>query len=285
MNASIFAWVASFMFGVEAVTGKLTSRHSVQNPWLFNFFWAFFIVLFTIPIALWNGAGIPVQWTSIIIASVFYALTTTLYVLALYKLDVSIIGSLYNFRTAITVILGVLFLGEALSNRQYILIGIIFIFGLFITIDERFSVKSFFKWGTAIALSAVFFSALMAIFIKKAVAEAGYWDTTLWMGILSQVWLLPTIFLFKKDIVQSKSKQYLVVAATAVAGVFGTLAMNKAYSLNVSISSAIISLPFSLIMAILFSVFAPALLEKHTLKVYAVRFVSAAVMIVAALNL
>jgi len=285
MGSSIFAWAASFMFGVEAVTGKLTSKHSIQNPWLFNFFWALFIVLFTIPIALLSGAGIPKQWTSIIIASVFYATTTTLYVIALYKLDVSIIGSLYNFRTVITVVLGAIFLGEVLSVHQYILIGLIFVFGMFITIDERFTIKSFFKRGTAIALIGISFSALMAIFIKRAVAEAGYWDTTLWMGILSQIWLLPTIFLFKKDILSSKPKQYLVTAATAVAGVVGTLAMNKAYSMNVSISSAIISLPFSLIIAFLFSVFAPELLEKHTLKVYAVRFISAAVMIVAALNL
>jgi drug/metabolite transporter (DMT)-like permease len=196
-----------------------------------------------------------------------------------------VIGSLYNFRTAITVILGALFLGEVLSVQQYILIGIIFVFGMLITIDERFSIRSFFKRGIAIALLGVSCSALMAIFIKKAVAEAGYWDTTLWMAVLGQIWLLPTIWFFKKDIVQSTPKQYLVTAGTAVAGVLGTLAMNKAYSLNVSISSAIISLPFSLIMAFFFSIFAPELLEKHTLKVYAVRFISAAVMIVAALNL
>jgi hypothetical protein len=38
-------------------------------------------------------------------------------------------------------------------------------------------------------------------------------------------------------------------------------------------------------IAFLFSVFAPQLLEKHTLKVYAVRFISAAIMIVAASQL
>jgi drug/metabolite transporter (DMT)-like permease len=285
MGSSIFAWITSILFGVEAITGKLTSRHSVKNPWLFNFFWAFFILLFTIPFAIWGGADVPKQWGNIIIASVFYAAASTFYILALYKLDVSIIGSLFNFRTVVTVILGALFLGEILSIQQYVLIGIIFIFGILITVDEKFSIKSFFKWGVFIALLGVSSSALMAMFIKRAVAEAGYWDTTLWMAVLGQIWLLPTILLFKKDIAQSMPKQYLIIAATAVAGVFGTLAMNKAYSINVSISSAIISLPFSLVMAILFSVFAPQLLEKHTFKVYAVRVVSAAVMIVAALNL
>ena len=285
MNPSIFAWIASLLFGVEAITGKLVSRHSIRNPWLFNFFWMLFILIFTVPFAMWGGAGIPSAWGNIIIASVFYALATVLYILALYKLDVSVIGSLYNFRTAITVVLGALFLNEVLVTQQYLLIGVIFIFGVFVSIDENFSIKSFFKRGTAIALLAVLFSALMAIFIKRAVVEAGYWDTSLWMALLAQIWILPTILLFKEEFIQSKPKQYLAVAATAVAGVFGTLAMNKAYSINVSVSSAIISLPFSLIMAFLFSVFAPALLEKHTLKVYLVRFISAAVMIVAAINL
>jgi hypothetical protein len=40
-----------------------------------------------------------------------------------------------------------------------------------------------------------------------------------------------------------------------------------------------------MILAFLFSVFAPKLLEKHTMKVYAVRFAAAAVMIAAALKL
>lgn len=285
MTPSIFAWIASVMYGVEAIAGKLTSRHSIQNPWLFNFFWAFFILLFTVPVALWQGVSMPAQWLDVILASLFYALASALYVLALYKIDVSIVGSLYNFRTVVTVILGALFLGEILSTQQYLLICVVVIAGIFVSVDERFSIKSFFTRGIGIAILGVLSSALMAIFIKGAVAETGYWNTTLWIEILGQVWLLPTILLFRKDIVSSTLKQYMVTAATAIAGVIGTLAAVKAYAANVSISSTIISLPFSLIMAFLFSTFAPELLEKHTLKVYIIRFISAATMIVAALNL
>lgn len=282
---TLFAWVASVMYGVEAVAGKLTSKHSIQNPWLFNFFWAFFILLFTIPIAIWNGVGMPTQWIDVVLASLFYALTSAFYVLALYKIDVSIVGSLFNFRTVITVILGALFLGEILTIQQYLLICVIVIAGIFISVDEKFSIRSFFTKGIGIAILGVFFSALMAVFIKGAVADAGYWNATLWIEILGQIWLLPTILLFKKDIASSTPKQYLITAATAVAGVIGTLAAVKAYAVDVSISSAIISLPFSLVMAILFSAFAPELLEKHTSRVYAIRVVSAAIMFIAALNL
>jgi drug/metabolite transporter (DMT)-like permease len=282
---TLFAWIASVMYGVEAITGKLTSKHSIQNPWLFNFFWAFFILLFTVPIAIGNGVGVPTQWIDVVLASLCYALASTFYVLALYKVDVSIIGSLYNFRTVITVILGVLFLGEVLTIQQYLFICAIVVAGMFISVDERFSMRSFFTKGIGIAILGILFSALMAVFIKGAVAATGYWNATLWIEVLGQIWLLPTIFLFRKDIVSSTPKQYLVTAGTAVAGVIGTLAAVKAYAVDVSISSAIISLPFSLVIAILFSVFAPELLEKHTSKVYAIRAISAAVMFIAALNL
>ncbi|MFH0806157.1 MAG: EamA family transporter [Candidatus Brennerbacteria bacterium] len=285
MTPLIFAWIASLMYGVEAIAGKLASKHTIQNPWLFNFFWALFILLFTIPIAAWQGISMPAQWVNIALASLFYALTSALYVLALYQIDVSIVGSLYNFRTVITVILGALFVGEILTLTQYVLILLIFVGGIFVSVDEKFSVKSFFSKGIGIGLLGVAASALMAIFIKKAVAEVDFWSATLWIEILGQVWILPTILLFKKDLISSTLKQYLVTAATAIAGVIGTLAAIKAYAANVSLSSAIISLPFSLLIAFLFSRFAPELLEKHTAKVYVVRFVSAAVMIVAALNL
>src|SRR3989344_1579835 len=165
MTSSFFAWLASLMYGLEAITGKLTSKHVIQNPYLFNFFWAFFILILTIPVALINGVTVPAHWGYIIIASFFYALSGVLYVLALYKLDVSVIAPLFSFRTAMAVILGALFLGEVLLTRQYVLIGIIFVFGIFVSIDEKSALRSFFTRGTAIALFAMLALVLMAIFI------------------------------------------------------------------------------------------------------------------------
>ena len=66
---------------------------------------------------------------------------------------------------------------------------------------------------------------------------------------------------------------------------FGMFAANRAFAVNVGISSAIMTVPLSMIFAVLFSVFAPKLLEKHTMKVYALRFAAAAIMIFAALRL
>jgi len=58
-----------------------------------------------------------------------------------------------------------------------------------------------------------------------------------------------------------------------------------AYKDNVVITSIITSLPISIVLTFIFSIFAPQLLEKHTLKVYAVRLIAAGTMIFAALKL
>jgi hypothetical protein len=62
-------------------------------------------------------------------------------------------------------------------------------------------------------------------------------------------------------------------------------ALTSALAVNVGKTSVIMSIPFSMILAALFSVFAPKLLEKHTAKIYAIRFTAAAVMIYGAFQL
>jgi drug/metabolite transporter (DMT)-like permease len=281
-----FAWLASLMYGTVGVIGKLISRHSVANPWLLNFFWNLFILVLIVPVVWWQGGLVwPSAWANIIWASLFYAGGTAFYVLALYKMDVSVLAPLFSFRTALAVVFGAAMLGELLTSWQYFLIAVIFLSGLFVSVDERFELRSFFNWGTALALLDMLFLVLMAVFIKKSAAEIGYWGTTLWSALLGQVCLLVTWPLFKKDLSQLKPKQYGLMFIPAVAGMIGTLAVNKAYAVSVSLTSAIISLPLSMVIAFCFSVLAPELLEKHTFKVYAVRFAAAAVMIVAALNL
>ena len=131
----------------------------------------------------------------------------------------------------------------------------------------------------------MFFYVILSIFLKKSIAINDFWTTTLWITLLGQCWLLFTIPLFKKVELAINVKQCLNVAVVAFIGTVGMLAANAAYAKNVSLSTVIISLPLSMIIAFLFSIFAPEFLEKHSLKVYAVRFTAAIIMIIAAINL
>lgn len=285
MTLYFFAWSASLLYGLEGIFAKLISKHSVQNPWLLNFLWMLAMLIFTIPVALFFGASIPTNWIYIFLSSIFFASACILNTLAISKLDISVLVPLFSLRTAMAVMAGALFLDEILTSTQYLLIFIIFIFGIFVSVDEKFSLKSFFTRNIFIALACMVSLVFYAIFLKMSVPVNGFWGTTLWVPIIGQFWLLFTIPFFKDEIRGVSLKQYTMVAGIGLLGVLGTLAATAAYAKNVSLATVVISLPLSMLIAFMFSVFAPELLEKHPMKVYAVRFISATVMVIAALNL
>lgn len=286
MNSYIlFAWLASFLLGAEEVLGKLTSKHVIKNPWLFNFVWNGIILLFTLPIALFYHVSMPTVWGNIVIAAIFYALSGVFYTWAIFLLDVSVLSPLFNFRTVFSVLLGVWLLHQLLTTQQYILIGVIIIAGLFVSFDEHFKLRSFFRIPILIAMIEMVIVAFYGIYINKALAQNGFWETTLWTAILAQVMLTVTWMKFSADLRKITKTQVGALSLMSAAGATGMLAANKSYAGTVGIAATIISLPFAMVMAFLFAIFAPTLLEKHTMKTYAIRFISAGVMLVAALRL
>ncbi len=281
----IYAWIASFSSALIVIITKLTSKHAISNAWLFNFLWTLVILLFTIPAALSHHAGLPSDWTPIIIAAFFAALWNIFFILSIYRLDVSTLSPLFNFRTVFAVLLGVLFLHENLTSYQIILFLVIVITGVFATFDEKFSIKSFFKSSTAIGLLAMLFLALNSGFIKLALVRNTIWTVNLWESIITFLLISLTIPLFYKDFKRIKINQVLPIGAMGIFQTVTNFTANIAYGVNVSVTSLIMAVPISMILAFLFSVFAPTLLEKHTYKVYTIRFAAAIIMIFAALQL
>jgi len=287
MNISFYwyAWIAAISSGFMVIMEKLTSKYTISNPWLFNFLLSFFILLFILPLALMNNVGLPHYWNGITLAAFFGSLFGILYILALYHLDVTVLSPLLSLRGVFGVILGVVFLGEVLKLNQIILISIIILGGIFVTIDEKFRLSSFIKPAVFVVILATLALALNGFFINRSATQITYWELTLWQCVISQLILLTTIPFFIKDLKRLNRKQILTTALIAFIFIGYNLAANKAFTANVGISSVIISFPASMIIAFILSIFAPKLLEKHTLKVYFIRFFAAAIMIFAALKL
>jgi hypothetical protein len=97
--------------------------------------------------------------------------------------------------------------------------------------------------------------------------------------------LLFTFPKFKKDIKTLTRKQLIPVVLVTMTSMTAFLAVNKAYEVNVGITTVIMSIPSSMILAFIMSRIWPTLMEKHPLKVYAVRFAATAIMFVCALGL
>ncbi len=285
MPFEIYAWIATLSSGLVAVSQKLTSKHSIKNPWLLNFFFTLFILLFLLPLGLINHVGFPREWQNIFFSAFFDEMFWILFIISLYKLDVSVITPLFNFRSIFSVFLGIFFLGEVLRLQQVLLIILIIGCGFFVAIDEKFKLTSFFKPVIALILTAMLALALNGFFINKAAVHNTFWQITVWEVVFSQLLLLFTVPLFMKDLKKVKFDQYAILLAIALLEVFYKLSANKAFSSNLVVTAVIISLPASMIIAFLFSVFAPTLLEKHSLKVYLIRFAAAALMIFASFHL
>lgn len=280
-----FAWIAAIFFALVAIIGKLTSKYAISNSYLFNFLWNLFSLAITAILAFNNNVGLPSNWLNIIIAGFFYSLFGIFYILGLSRLDISVFTPLFNFRVIISILLGVMILGERLTSWQIILVALIFFAGMFVSVDEKLTLKSFFKRNIAIAILSTVFYSFSNIFMNKSIAQNGYWESSLYVAAITQVVLLATVFFFSKDFRQINIKSLSSTLAMSLVLALGTLAANKAYAINVGISSLITALPISMIMAFILAIFAPKLMEKHTLKVYAIRFTAAAVMILAALRL
>lgn len=281
----IYAWIGAVVSGLFVITAKLTSKHAISNPWLFNFLLTTVTLLFTIPPAIYYHATLPNGWTLVILAAIFSTLNTIFYIFSNASLDVSVFMPLYNFRNIFTLLIGFLFFGDRFPAFKLFYIGLIIIAGVLTSLDERFSLKSFFKITIAIGILTVLFSAVGSAFTKAVLMKNNLWTTNLWIAIINFILLIPTIPLFKKDI---KKLDVAHITPVALMGLFFTItifAANKGYEGNYSITSLIMVVPFSMMFAFLFSVFAPKLLEKHTLKIYAIRFTSVAVMIWAAMQL
>lgn len=286
MSFVLFAWIASIVYGVYAITAKLISTYQLKNVAHFSFFSLLFGGLTIAGISLLNGAAVPTDWTFIILAGLSMALGGLLYIASLKNLDISVLTPLFNIRVVITVLLGFLFLGEALTLENFFFIGIIVLGGIVVSMDEKFSIRSFFSKNIGLGLLYMCVLSIETLFINRAISQAGYWTAMLWIGLLAIVFAFVLLYArFKEDFAKSKPKDYLGVGILALIGGVGDLAAYKAFEGNVGISSAIISLPISMVFAFILSRWKPGLLEKHPLKVYVLRFVAVTIMITSALKL
>ena len=121
--------------------------------------------------------------------------------------------------------------------------------------------------------------------IKYASAGNGFLEVSFWSNLLTVVFLLPTLPLFIKDAQKTALKSYSGIALTTILWTIGFLFLVKALAENISITSAIMSVPLSMLFVMILAIVSPKLLEKHTPKVYFIRKIAAVVMFVAALGL
>ena len=145
--------------------------------------------------------------------------------------------------------------------------------------DEKFSLRSFFNRSIGVAILTMLFLTLSGSFIKISLEKNSLWTNNIWIAIINALFLIPTFPLFRKELKKLNVRHILPIGAMGIFSTITEFSANVAYGVNIGITSLIMNTPVSMILAFLFSVFAPKLLEKHSLKIYAIRFAATAIMI------
>lgn len=285
MSYVTFAWIATLIYGVETIIIKLSSKYAIKNPWLFNILWNLLFVVFMIPVYATHPIEIPKVWSSLLIASVLSAICCVLFMITTFKLDVSVLSPLYNVKTGLVVLFAWFLLGEKITFYQSFLVCVIILMGFLVTIDEKFSIRSFFRKDILVAMGFMILLALYVVFLKKTMVDIGFWNATVWTAVLTLIFLIPTYPKFAKDIKTLTKKQMIPVVLVTGTSTAAYIISNRAYEGNVGITSVIMTFPVSMILAFVMSLIWPTLMEKHLPKIYALRFLAAGVMFWCAIQL
>lgn len=272
------AWIAAIVTGFEAIIIKMTSRSLIRNPWLFNVLWLSFALPPITLLAVLQGGAWPQTWWPIVLTALFSAGFYALYTLAIYRLDVTTVAPLFSLRTVIAVLLGMVFLDESFSGLAIVLMLVIILASPLASFDEKLRLHAFYRQHVFLAIAAMASLAVMGYFTNRSVAANGYATTVLWQDLLTLALLLPTLrFARWRSEWHPSRKTFAAFVLLGLCSFGYTATTVYAYAHALSLSSIIVSLPFSMVFAWLLSFRYPKLLEKHPPRVYIVRFSGAAI--------
>ena len=283
--AILFAWIAALASTATPLIVKNSGGTLIRSPWLFNVLWSAAAVPLGVAFGLTKEGIMPENWTPLLLASAASALFFIFYTLSIFRINVSVMSPLFSLRVVFATVLGAALLDEHISLVGLALISTVVLLSPLASFDESLKLKAFFQPGVLLALVAMVSLAFVGVFANKSVEANGFGPTLIWQDGLTSLMLLPTLFAtdFKKERFTKR-----VAGTFAVLGLLSgtyTVTSTEAFARNLAISSVIISIPLSMIAAVLLSKKLPKLKETHSQKVYTIRFVAATIMISCAVAL
>lgn len=279
------AWFALLAFTLEALLGKYATKRGTTTPLAFNLLRnASCFVLMLLFLVLRPPSHLILS-TDLIFAGIFYALSNLLYLYSVYRMDISVFGTLFNLRLAFSAILAALLANEWLTAWQYVLITIIFVAGIASNYSGRITIRSYLNPSIIPAVGTMLCLALMAVFIKRAAPFADNSLVALYLFSAALLLGLATLPRCLADVRRIGKVQFGLICSMACFGFIGTVAVNTAYAGNVATTSAIISIPLATLAAIALGLWRPSILEQQPRQIYVVRAVASLLCTAAAIGL
>ena len=109
-----------------------------------------------------------------------------------------------------------LLFGEELTVVQWALIGVLFLAGILVNLDEKFSIKSVLNRNILLAFAWILSSVWFNSMIKYASLTNGFWEVSLWPAVIAVIIYLPTLPLFYKELIRTKPSHHVGIAITTM---------------------------------------------------------------------
>ena len=281
MEIYIIAAIVSLAFSsVDTIVNKLTTKHYIKNPLVFNYYYYPLALLFVLPIPLFiKIEPITTDLPNVLLVSFIGVLAFLGYAYGLYGIDASTIGPLKNLRVVFSAIFAFILLGEKLPADKYVWLVILVICGFLVTLDETFQLSSFFKKPVLLIYGWLIGLSLYSIFSNRGTSSMGFWSFIFWVAIIQFPIASLSIPLFWKEI-HIFRRQFIPMFISVSASFLATITAIRAFEGNVTVSTAIVSFPLEILLVFILSRTNPKLLESHSGYVYIVRFCAAALMLI-----
>lgn len=283
-----FSVIAAFGWALSSLANKFTSKHKIHNNWVLLFYYYLTFIPFLLFIPLIFDVSIPHSgWIFIFLYALMFFIGNIFFTIAIYKLDASTFAPFFQLQTAFIALLAFLFLNERFPTENYLFIIVMLLGSIFVTTDENFSIKTYFKLATLLIISQQVFHAFSNLFAGFALKHVSSFTFIFWGDLtasLMALFIIPFIGFNKLKVSFSQTKPLFV------GSFFSTIAATSlftAFQSNVTISStlALLTAPIILFLTFILSAFRPTLLEHHTKKVYFVRLIGVLLILFGAIKL
>ena len=158
---------------------------------------------------------------------------------------------------------------------------------ILVSIDEKFSIKTYFKLATLLIILQQIFHAFSNLFAGFALKSMNSFTFMFWGDLIASLLALIIIPFVGFNKLKVSFPQIKPLFVGSFLSTIAATSLFTAFQSNVTISStlALLTSPIILVFTIFLSVFKPELLEHHTKKVYLVRFIGVLLILFGALKL
>jgi uncharacterized membrane protein len=291
----IFAILAGIFIAFGRILDKWVLTNRLRKSSQYFFVWSMWLFVFS--------ALIPFLFTKVFVPSfdllVFIFLSGLFHVigfLTFYKAlsmgDVSSVAPLTNLRIVFLIPLTFFFAGEFYGISSVFLIIVTFLGGLLVTWNEKVKVRNLLSVKNAVfwlLMFTVFIWIISDLFAKSVLVRGvDSWNFNLWRDASAIFWLLLLFPIFFKNELHSislslrKSSVYSLAASGLfyVGIIFYFMGVSSTLQLT-TVSSVAAQALVTFFAGFIISSVAPKLLkEKHTKKIYAIRFLGVVLMLV-----